>query len=83
MTPEEIEEDIERFELEGATKLGPSEFARFMSMKPQLVHYYIRTKVLTTEMCACGRRVIDVEEGSQALASRKKDRRPAFPEASS
>lgn len=77
MTPEEIEADIERFETEGATKLSPSDFARHMGMTPQLVHYYIRTKVIAKEMCVCGRKVIDVEEAKQALSAHKGDGRLA------
>lgn len=71
LSQEEIEADLEQFELEGAEYLGPSEFARLMNMKPQLVHYYIRAKVLEAEMCKCGRKVIDVERGRKALSEHK------------
>lgn len=74
LSPEELEAALEAFETEGAEFLGPSEFARKMGMKPQLVHYYIRAGVLETEMCKCGRKVINVELGTKALGSHKTEK---------
>lgn len=63
-------QEVEEFEYEGAEKLSPIEYARYKGMRPQMVYYYIRNKVLTTEVCACGRRVLDVEHSDEALRAR-------------
>lgn len=66
---------FDKFELEGRSKLTPREFARLQDMAPQLVYYYIRNGVLTTEECLCGRRVLDVEASTAALQARQEARR--------
>lgn len=75
MSMDELFERFDEFDLEGATKLTPREFAKLHKMAPQMVYYYIRTGVLTAERCACGRTVVDVESASAALQAKKEARR--------
>ena len=74
MDYEQQEKEFERFEYEGAEKLSPIDFARLMGMRPQMVYYYIRNKVIETEICACGRKVLDVEAARDALEARRKEK---------
>ncbi len=53
--------EMEGFEHEGATKLSPREYGKARDIAPQLVYYYIRNKKIAVEFCLCGRKVIDVE----------------------
>jgi hypothetical protein len=50
---------LEDFELEGAEKMSPREYARFRKIAPQRVYYYIKNGRIKLEECICGRRVID------------------------
>ncbi len=74
MNREDFEEFV-RNDFEGATKLSPIEFARMMGMRPQMVYYYIRNKVLQTERCICGRRVLDIDSAKEALQEKKDKQR--------
>lgn len=65
LTTEELIEQMERDEAEGATKLSPREYGRLRGIKPQLVYYYIRKGELKPEQCICGRNVIDVDVADQ------------------
>lgn len=71
---DELIEEMEAHELEGAEKLTPRDFAKLMKCAPQAIYYHLRTGRLESEVCACGRRVIDVERSKKALleAKRKK-----------
>ena len=57
-----------------AGKLTPREFATWMDTSPQMIYYYIRTGTLKLEYCNCGRKVLDVDQSTEALQARKKDR---------
>jgi hypothetical protein len=65
-------DDMDKFDLEGATKLTPREYGKLRGMAPQMVYYWIRNKVIETETCVCGRRVVDVKACDEALSTRKK-----------
>ena|SRR6266480_7872356 len=41
-------------------KLTPIEYARLRGKVPQIIYYHIRNHHLETEICQCGRKVIDV-----------------------
>lgn len=71
---EELESEFERFEYEGAEVLSPIDFAKLMGMRPQMVYYYIRNGVIETEMCRCGKRVVNVEAAKAALEARRKEK---------
>jgi hypothetical protein len=75
MPIDDLFDEFDKFELEGATKLSPREYARLKGMTPQLVYYYIRNGVIETESCICGRRVVDVASANEALQTKKETRR--------
>lgn len=66
---EAIEADTRRDALElardGLTKMTVVDYARARGMRPQLVFYHIRVKHVTTELCLCGRKVIDVVQADE------------------
>lgn len=64
---DKIVEQMELAELQDMKKLTPREFARLTGMSPQLVYYHIRSGKLKTEVCVCGRKVLDVEQAMEAL----------------
>lgn len=71
---DDLVDELERFENEGAEKLSPREYGKLRGISPQLVYYYIRNKKIDLEPCICGRKVIDVEETDKffALIKQKK-----------
>lgn len=70
--------DLERLEIEDQAEtvgyLTPREYAKLRDMQPQLVYYYIRTKVIEVELCKCGRKVISVRAADEALQKKKTTR---------
>lgn len=64
---DKIVEQMELDELSDMEKLTPREFARLVDMSPQLVYYHIRAGHLTTEVCICGRKVLDVALARKVL----------------
>lgn len=62
-----MQEDEQRDKAEALKKLTPIEYAKLRRMAPQRVYYFLRNHVtkndvtLQTEMCQCGRKVLDVE----------------------
>jgi hypothetical protein len=56
---------VERDELEGATKLSPRDYGKLRGISPQLVYYHIRQGKIKKETCLCGRSVIDVDAADQ------------------
>jgi hypothetical protein len=75
---DEFADELERFELEGATKLTPREYGKLRGMAPQMVYYYIRIGVVDVERCQCGRRVIDVDLTDKAISTRQEARRKSL-----
>jgi hypothetical protein len=71
LSTEELLEQMERDEAEGATKLSPREYGLSHGIKPQLVYYYIRKGELKLENCICGRHVIDVATADEFFKGRK------------
>lgn len=67
---DDLIEQMKRDEAEGATKMSPIDWGKSRGVTPQLVYYWIRSKKITAEHCACGRRVIDVAEADAYLKSR-------------
>lgn len=62
---------MERDEIADQTKASPIDFARLEGMSPQMVYYYIRNNVVKVEVCACGRKVVDVEAAREAIRTRQ------------
>ncbi len=62
---DELMAQMERDELEGATKLSPRDYGKLRGISPQLVYYHIRQGKLKKEMCLCGRSVIDIDAADQ------------------
>jgi hypothetical protein len=62
---------LELQDLEDATHLPVKEFALLVGESPQLIHYYVRTGVLTKEPCQCGRPVLEVRTSLKALSAHK------------
>jgi hypothetical protein len=74
MALDDLFDEFDKFELEGATKLSPRDYAKYKGMRPQMVYYYIRQGVIDMERCVCGRNVVDVEQADEALSARAKAR---------
>jgi hypothetical protein len=62
---DELLAQMQREDLEGATKLTPVDYGKLRGIAPQLVYYHIRAKHITTMRCDCGRKVIDVDEADE------------------
>jgi hypothetical protein len=58
---DELMQQMELDEMEGATKLSPRDYGKLRGISPQLVYYHIRQGKLKKETCLCGRSVIDVD----------------------
>ena len=72
-----FDEDLGAFEFEGAEVLPIRDYAKYKGLAPQLVYYYIRTKKIETNLCQCGRKIINVRDADAALTRSKEDRRKA------
>lgn len=63
------EDELDRLELEDQVqevgKLTPREYARLRFMVPQNVYYHIRNGHIKSEICICGRKVIDVKQADE------------------
>lgn len=76
-----VQRQIRLDELSDATKLSPREYAEYRSLKTgtvvqaQLIYYYIRTKKLQTEICLCGRKVLDVKTADEFFAEKERRER--------
>lgn len=57
--------EMERDDLEGATKLPPIQYAKLRGIYPQKVYKAIRDKKLEPTKCDCGRKVVVVEEADE------------------
>jgi hypothetical protein len=56
---------------QGVTKMSVREYAAYKKIKdPQLLYYYIRRGYIKTEVCICGRKVIDVASADSFLAEK-------------
>ena len=62
---DELIAQMQKDELEGATKLTPREYGKLRGIAPQLVYYHIREGHIKKENCICGRSVIDVDTADQ------------------
>ena len=71
MTIDNLFEEFDKFELEGAEKLTPREFARYYGISPQMVYYFLRNGIIQTQACLCGRKVVDVVDTKRILDERK------------
>jgi hypothetical protein len=71
MKADELADGIELGEL---TKMSVGDYAKARGMKPQLIHYYIRTEKLLPTWCECGRKCVDVREAD--LFFKEKDGNP-------
>lgn len=72
---EEMIEQAEQDELGDAELLTPRDYAKLRNMTPQLVYYYLRTNILESERCSCGRRTLRVALADEALQTHKSTRR--------
>lgn len=70
LSPEEFDLLDIQDQAEEVGFLTPREYAKLRGMKPQMVYYYLRTGVITDELCKCGRRVINVVTTDEALSSK-------------
>jgi len=62
---EELLKEMERDDLEGATKLPPIQYAKLRGIYPQKVYAALRNKKLEPTRCECGRKVVVVEEADE------------------
>ena len=69
---DELFEQMQVDDLDGAKKLSPRDLAALLGTTPQLLYYHIRQKHIELETCQCGRRVLDVEATTEFWQSRKK-----------
>ena len=73
METEELLAELEDMEYEGAAFMPIRAYAEYREVRPQLVYYWLRRGYIVDEVCACGRRIIDVTRADKALASRKRN----------
>jgi len=71
LNTDELIEQMQADESEGAIKLSPREWAKLRDVTPQLVYYWLRNDKIETETCICGRKVIDVKKADEYNANRK------------
>lgn len=62
---EELLKEMERDDLEGATKLPPIQYAKLRGIYPQKVYKALRSGRLEATRCDCGRKVVVVEEADE------------------
>lgn len=62
LSTDELIAQMQRDELEGASKLSPRDYGKLRGIAPQLVYYHIREGHIKKETCLCGRSVIDIEQ---------------------
>lgn len=62
---DELLKEMQREDLEGATKLPPIQYAKLRSIYPQKVYAAIRNRKLEPTKCECGRKVVVVEEADE------------------
>jgi hypothetical protein len=62
---DDILKEMERDDLEGATKLPPIQYAKLRGIYPQKVYTALRNNKLEWSRCECGRRVVVVEEADE------------------
>lgn len=69
---DDLERQMQKDELEDASKLTPIEYGRLRGIKPQLIYYHLRThnnpeegKYIQLERCLCGKKVIDVKRADE------------------
>jgi hypothetical protein len=55
-------------------KMSVADYAKARGIRPQLIHYYIRTGKILPTWCECGRKCVDVREAD--LFFEKKDGNP-------
>lgn len=65
LSTDELIEQMQLDEFEGATKLSPREYGKMRKIAPQLVYYHIRQGKIKKEHCICGRSVIDIDAADQ------------------
>lgn len=62
---DELEDQLAMAAEGDLVKMTVGDFAKARGMSPQLVHYYIRNKKISSEHCICGRKVIDVKAAKE------------------
>jgi len=62
---EQMEADELEDRLDHQTLATPIDYGRMRGIVPQKVYYRIRTGILPTKTCPCGRRVVDIEEADK------------------
>jgi hypothetical protein len=62
---DELFEQMQKDELEDATKLTPIEYARLRGIRPQAVYRALRHHKLEWDRCECNRRVVVVEKADR------------------
>lgn len=67
----QMEQDELKDELEESTVCTPINYAKAKGISPQVVYYHIRVGHLKPERCACGRRVINIEEADKLFRKEK------------
>jgi hypothetical protein len=64
-----MQADEARDVLEVAEVLSIGDYARARGIRPQVIHYYLKTGKLHRETCRCHRMVIDVKEANELFDS--------------
>jgi hypothetical protein len=62
---DELLAQMQREDLEGATRLTPVRYGKLRGISPQLVYYHIRAKHIDLFVCDCGSKVIDVKAADE------------------
>jgi hypothetical protein len=62
---DDILKEMEKDDLEGATKLPPIQYGKLRGIYPQKVYAALRAGRLKWDRCECGRRVVNVEEADK------------------
>lgn len=52
--------------------MSVADYAKARGLKPQLVHYYIRTDKIIPVQCECGRQCVNVEDTDKFFEERTK-----------
>jgi hypothetical protein len=70
---DDLFEQMQKDDLEGATKLPPIQYAKLRGIRPQRVYAALRAHKLDPTTCECGRKVVVVEEADELfkLGSRR------------
>lgn len=64
---DDLIEQMQKDELEDASKLKPIQYAKLRNLYPQRVYKAIRGGKLDVETCLCGSKVIDIEAADEVF----------------